>query len=1204
MKLEIIVAKGKQQGQRLSVDRPGIYRLGRKAGSDLTLAEDRHVSRHHCQIELTAAGVCRIVDTSRGGTFVNGKRVQKAQLVDGDKLRLGQTVLSVSLIEGAPRIPGFTLEEPLAGVGPGEHWSATSDLLDQLVVLHFLSLDPAGEAVEKAQQQRFLREAAICARTYHPGLLSFLDQNIAGNFLWFATELAEGQNLQQRVEQRGPLPVTEAIEVISQVLDIVAYLHQKSIVHRGLRPLSLQVQTEADKFTVRLTDLGSAKCFQPLELQPIAGAGERSFPFPIHPFIAPEVLHDFKALDPRSDLYAIGAIFYFALTGRPPYEVLAEQDLVRTILAEKPPALSSLKPDLPPAIVAVVEQAMAPEPEQRYNTAPEMLDALRRTVDMLQPPASLRVVLPGKRPVVGKLIDHYEIMAELGRGRMGTVYRARDTRTGREVALKLLRLLDQPSPAPKETGGLSASQRRQRFEREVKLASRLNHPHIVTVYDVNLAHEPLYLVMELLEGGSLEERLRQEERLVEWLQQGKTLEAWLEKQMPWPEVLTLLRPLVQALAYTHQTGAVHRDVKPANIMFTAPEGILKLVDFGLAHWAVGTTLTKTSDILGAPAYLSPEQARGKPVDGRSDIFALGLILFEAITGVNPLDKGPLFQTIIELGSDRPLDTRLLYHLKIPQPVIDLIERAIAKNPAERPPTCEAFLAHLDECLETTATEVTVPRPAWRPWDGRPPARPVIHQENQLDLNDQEKALLQTLFSTHNRIVIETQFRKGFSNSRVLQVRPVDESGVRRYLPAVVKIGPRWLIEQEWRAYQAWVEKILPGIARLEGNPILGERQGILRYALVGSGIFPVQSLRDYYQQHDANTIRRLLVDRLFKVLGRQWWKAYRSDFSFHLQVDYDSLLPVNLLLESVDAPPSAAFHLIEPNRLPLSAIQVGDYVKIKGFVVTEVELSPQRLTLDLPPTAKGPASSIAQVSFGYRLRLTGVPNIEQYRTGQPIDVLSGQVIATRQDILLEQAIKILPKTLNLAAESLPVSANWSLPNPLLAYQDILRQTRPAHRATIHGDLNLENILIDPETSELSLIDFATVRRGHSLHDLLRLETEVVTKLLPATLRQAELPLHTIPTLYHRLHQTTATPDATVVSIPLHPALDKPFTIIGAIRQAAREHLFDRTDWTEYYQGLTLYLLGTLKFKNLDEMPESPLPKQVAFWGAATAVELL
>jgi hypothetical protein len=243
------------------------------------------------------------------------------------------------------------------------------------------------------------------------------------------------------------------------------------------------------------------------------------------------------------------------------------------------------------------------------------------------------------------------------------------------------------------------------------------------------------------------------------------------------------------------------------------------------------------------------------------------------------------------------------------------------------------------------------------------------------------------------------------------------------------------------------------------------------------------------------------------------------------------------------------------------------------------------------------------VPFGYRLRLIDVPNIEQFRAGQAIGPIACQVAATRHEILVEAAQKILPNTLNLAAETLPVSAELQLPNPLLAYPNILEQTRSLYRATVHGDLNLENVLIDTETDILSLIDFATVRRGHSLHDLLRLETEVVTKLLPNALRDAESPLQTLHSFYHLLHRIIVPSDRTVVSIPLSPELKKALTVIATIRQAARDQLFDPTDWTEYYQGLTLYLLGALKFKNLEMMPEHPLPKQLAFWGTATVVGL-
>ena len=202
MRLDIIIEKGQHQGQRLSVNRPGIYLIGRKVDADLVLTKDRAVSRQHCRIELTEAGVCRIADISRGGSFVNGSRIQRFQLATGDMIKVGQTVMRVSLSGGAPRIPGFILEEPFEGVGPGKTWSATSDLLDQPVALHFLALDPTEETKANEPQRRFLREAGICARTIHPGLLNFLDQNISGDILWFATELVIATGKNKRIKSR------------------------------------------------------------------------------------------------------------------------------------------------------------------------------------------------------------------------------------------------------------------------------------------------------------------------------------------------------------------------------------------------------------------------------------------------------------------------------------------------------------------------------------------------------------------------------------------------------------------------------------------------------------------------------------------------------------------------------------------------------------------------------------------------------------------------------------------------------------------------------------------------------------------------------------------------------------------------------------------------------------------------------------------
>jgi serine/threonine-protein kinase len=257
-------------------------------------------------------------------------------------------------------------------------------------------------------------------------------------------------------------------------------------------------------------------------------------------------------------------------------------------------------------------------------------------------------------------IGRYQILGPLGKGTMGAVYRAYDPDTGREMALKELTTPQDP---------IEAGKWRQRFGREVRAAIRLKHPHIVTVYDVDLEREPPYLVMELLTGDTLKELLLK------------------QKSLPWQTALTLLQPLCQALAYAHRAGVIHRDVKPANVIFAGDEArTIKLVDFGLARWEGGTQVTQAGDVVGTLAYMSPEQAREEVVDARTDIFSLGVILFEAIAGYNPLDKGSFNETWEAVRSYEPIDLEPLEG-KAPSHLIKVIQRALEKDRDQRYSTC-------------------------------------------------------------------------------------------------------------------------------------------------------------------------------------------------------------------------------------------------------------------------------------------------------------------------------------------------------------------------------------------------------------------------------------------------------------------------------------------------------------------------------------
>lgn len=207
-----------------------------------------------------------------------------------------------------------------------------------------------------------------------------------------------------------------------------------------------------------------------------------------------------------------------------------------------------------------------------------------------------------------RAIGPYEIVREIGAGAMGKIYEGRDPTINRRVAIKIIRPLV----------GLSSSSNermRQRFLREAQATGALNHPNIVTVYQAGEDGPYSYIAMEYLEGKTFEEVIEREAPLA------------LER------VMKLLAPICEALAYAHERGVVHRDIKPANLMLTR-EGVVKLMDFGIAH-IFSSSLTQEGALLGTPNYMSPEQIRGEKIDGRSDIFALGVVAYEMATRQRP-----------------------------------------------------------------------------------------------------------------------------------------------------------------------------------------------------------------------------------------------------------------------------------------------------------------------------------------------------------------------------------------------------------------------------------------------------------------------------------------------------------------------------------------------------------------------------------------
>ena len=281
-------------------------------------------------------------------------------------------------------------------------------------------------------------------------------------------------------------------------------------------------------------------------------------------------------------------------------------------------------------------------------------------------------------------LGRYNIIGELGQGAMGTVYKAVDPLIDRIVAIKTINL----SLAMDEKDEYES-----RFYQEAKAAGRLSHPNIVTIYDVGKSGEIAYIAMEFLQGRELRDVLND------------------GKRMPVEQVINVVAQVAQGLAYAHEHGIVHRDVKPSNIMIVR-DGHVKITDFGIARMASAAVRTQTGMVLGSPKYMSPEQVVGKLTDQRSDIFSLGVMLYEMLTGQAPFAgenvNAIMYQT---LNSVPPPPSSLSPN--VPEMLNFIVAKALAKKLEHRYQDAKEFAAI---CRDRHADQ---PQTLWHPDNGVP-----------------------------------------------------------------------------------------------------------------------------------------------------------------------------------------------------------------------------------------------------------------------------------------------------------------------------------------------------------------------------------------------------------------------------------------------------------------------------------------------------
>jgi serine/threonine-protein kinase len=281
--------------------------------------------------------------------------------------------------------------------------------------------------------------------------------------------------------------------------------------------------------------------------------------------------------------------------------------------------------------------------------------------------STMKLDQPGlAKPMLGR----YQIEKELGKGAMGVVYLGRDPKISRVVAIKTMALAQ-------EFEADELADVKARFFREAETAGRLNHPHIVTMYDAGEEHDLAYIAMEFLKGKDLVAYTKPDNLL------------------PLPKVLSIVARVADALAYAHGLNVVHRDIKPANIMYDNDSDTVKVTDFGIAR-ITDSSKTKTGMVLGTPSYMSPEQLSGAKIGGPSDLFSLGVSLYQLVCGKLPFGGDSMAQLMFRIANEPQADI-LSVKPDLPPCVVDIINKALAKKVEERYESGSAMAEALRQC---------------------------------------------------------------------------------------------------------------------------------------------------------------------------------------------------------------------------------------------------------------------------------------------------------------------------------------------------------------------------------------------------------------------------------------------------------------------------------------------------------------------------